>query len=231
MGSDNLFAKRRLERQQRKEAVIKQKSSKWLIICEGVQTEVNYFQEVINDFNKNIEDKYKLDVKIVGKGMNTVSLVSSVDDLLNQIDEYRNLSTIPYGKIFVVFDKDSFDKNLFDRAIDMCNKNGYIPLWSNQALEFWFLLYFNYIDSKIDRNLYAEKLEEYFSKCGLKYKYKKNDKTIYSKLKEYGNLEKAKKNAKRIHSNHSNDLPSDSESCTTVYKFFEEIDERLKELE
>ena len=85
MGSDNLFAKRRLERQQRKEAVIKQKPSKWLVICEGVQTEVNYFQEVINDFNKNIEDKYKLDVKIVGKGMNTVSLVSSVDDLLNQL--------------------------------------------------------------------------------------------------------------------------------------------------
>ena len=68
MGSDNLFAKRRLERQQRKEAVIKQKPSKWLVICEGVQTEVNYFQEVINDFNKN-----------------TVSLVSSVDDLLNQL--------------------------------------------------------------------------------------------------------------------------------------------------
>ena len=36
---------------------------------------------------------------------------------------------------------------------------------------------------------------------------------------------------KKISDEHQNDKPSLSESCTQVYKFFDEIDERLKELQ
>ena len=133
MGSDNLFSKRREERKKRKENIQKQKSNKWLIICEGTKTEPNYFQEVIKDINKNLTDEYKLNVKIIGKGKNTISLVKSVDELLNYIDESKT-STIPYGKIFVVFDKDDFKSDFFNKAILTCEKNGYIPLWSNQAI-------------------------------------------------------------------------------------------------
>ena len=230
MGSDNLFAKRREERKKRKENIQKQKSSNWLIVCEGTQTEPNYFKEAIDEINKNIDDKYKLKVKIVGKGMNTTSLVNSVDELLNNIDDCKT-STIPFGKIFVVFDKDSFSLNSFDKAVLLCEKNGYIPLWSNQAIEYWFLLHFNYIDSKMDRCIYERKINEYFKNIGFDYKYQKNDKEIYYKLTKYGSLEKARKNACKIHLNHINDKPSNSESCTTVYKFFDVIDERLKELE
>ena len=49
--------------------------------------------------------------------------------------------------------------------------------------------------------LYAKKLNEYFKNSGINYKYKKNDE------------------------------PSLSESCTVVHRLFDEIDERLKELE
>ena len=230
MGSDNMFNKRREERRKRKENVEKQRSSNWLVVCEGTQTEPNYFKGAILEINEGIEDKYKLKVKIVGKGMNTISLVKSVEDLLNDIDEYKT-STIPYGKIFVVFDKDSFSSKSFDEAVFMCEKNGYIPLWSNQAIEYWFLLHFNYIEARMDRASYESKINEYFKSAGLKYKYRKNDGEIYSKLSKFGSLEQARKNAFRIHSNHDKDAPSDSESCTTVYKFFDEVDERLKELE
>lgn len=58
--------------------------------------------------------------------MNTVSLVNSVEDLLHDIDEYK-ISTIPYGKIFVVFDKDSFTPEAFNQAIIMCEKSGIFP--------------------------------------------------------------------------------------------------------
>lgn len=230
MGSDDLFNRRREARKARKEGIQKQKSDNWLIVCEGTQTEPNYFEEAIKSINQNIEDGYRLKVKIVGKGMNTTSLVGSVEDLINEIDEYKT-SIIPYGKIFVAFDKDSFDDKKFNEAVDMCIKNGYIPLWSNQAIEFWFLLHFNYIDGKMDRSDYADKINEYFKKSGLNYKYKKNDKTIYSKLVKYGSLEKAISNATRIYKLHEDDSPDKSESCTTVYKFFQVIDERLKELE
>lgn len=230
MGSDNLFNRHREERKKRKESVIKQRSSNWLIVCEGVKTEPNYFKGAIDAINKGIGDKYKLKVKIVGQGMNTTSLINSVEDLINNIDEYRT-SIIPYGKIFVVFDKDSFTSQAFNEAIDRCRRNGYIPLWSNQAIEYWFLLYFNYIETRMNRTLYANKINEYFKMAGLKYRYRKNDTDIYNKLLKYGSLEKARRNAFRIHMNHNKDTPANSESCTTVYKFFEEIDERLKELE
>ncbi len=72
MGSDNLFNKRRKERMKRKENIEKQKSSTWLLVCEGLQTEPNYFKGAVASINKEIEDKYKLKVKIVGKGMNTI---------------------------------------------------------------------------------------------------------------------------------------------------------------
>lgn len=74
--------------------------------------------------NQGIEDKYKLKVTVVGKGMNTLSLVNSVEDFLNNIDAYK-ISTVPYGKIFVVFDKDSFSPSAFDNAIIMWVKSSY----------------------------------------------------------------------------------------------------------
>lgn len=230
MGSDNIFRKRGEERKKRKENIEKLRSSTWLIVCEGEQTEPNYFKGAVEEINKDIDEEYKLKVKIEGKGMNTVSLVKSVEDIQNEIDGYK-FTTVPYGKIFVVFDKDSFSNELFDKAVEMCEKNGYIALWSNQAIEFWFLLHFNLIESRMDRTIYATKLNEYFKKEGLNYKYKKNDEKIYEKLITYGSLENAIKNATKIHSNYSNEKPSKSESCTTVYKFFNEVNERIKELE
>ncbi len=229
MGSDNLFIKRREERKKRKENILQQKSSNWLIVCEGKQTEPNYFLEAIIEINKNLPKDYKLKVRIEGKGMNTTSLVRAAENIQNEIDRYVT-TTIPYGKIFVVFDKDSFNDEEFNEAVLMCERNGYIPLWSNEAIEYWFLLHFNYIDAGMDRKMYLEKLNAYFKNSGLKYKYKKNDKFIYSKLCKYGSLETARKNANKVHLIHQNHLPSESLSCTTVYRFFDIVDERINEL-
>lgn len=83
----------------------------------------------------------------------------------------------------------------------------------------------------MDITLYENKINESFKKAGLKCRYKKNDEKIYLKLTKYGSLKQARINAYKIHLNHNKDRPSKSESCTTVYKFFEKIDERLKELQ
>ena len=50
MGSDDLFKKRRAERNKRKENIRKQKSSNWLIVCEGKETEPNYFEKKYDQF-------------------------------------------------------------------------------------------------------------------------------------------------------------------------------------
>ena len=78
---------------------------------------------------------------------------------------------------------------------------------------------------------YTSKLNEYFKAKGLNYKYKKNDEEIYNLLCKFGSLDMARRNAKKIKNEHLFDKPSSSESCTVVYKFFDAVDERLKELE
>ncbi len=119
MGSDNLYKRRLAERKKRKENVERQRSSNWLIVCEGKKTEPNYFEKAIEEINKKIDIKYRLKVKVVGKGMNTTSLVKATD-LQIEIDKH-NYNIIPYGKIFVVFDRDSFKAEDFDEAIKMCD--------------------------------------------------------------------------------------------------------------
>ena len=193
------------------------------------ETEVNYFNSVIKEINKTLPVNYRFKVKIVGKGINPTFLVKEADKLLNDIDVLKR-AAIPYAKIFVVFDKDDFDDRQFNKAINMCEKRGYIPLWSNQAFEFWFLLHFNYIDSPINRKFYEGKINECFKNKGSHYKYRKNDKDIYYKLDKYGSLENAYKNALKIANNYIKTLPSKAESCTTVYKFFDEIKNRIDEI-
>lgn len=79
MGSDCFYKRRVADRKKRKEDVINQKSSKWLVVCEGTKTEKNYFEKAVADFNKKMPTGYKLNVKVVGKGMNTTSLVKAAD--------------------------------------------------------------------------------------------------------------------------------------------------------
>ncbi len=229
MSNDKIFKKRRVEREERKINVRKQKSNYWLIACEGEKTEVNYFKKAIHFVNSNIDPKYELKVKIIGFGMNTISLVEKTEDLLNKLDSYLN-GVIPYGKVFVVFDKDSFEDKKFDEAVNLCYQRGYVPLWSNEAIEYWFLLHFYYIDSVIDRKEYILKLNDYFKKNGIMEHYKKNDENIFEKLYKTGSLENAIKFAKRRHSECKNLPPSLSKSCTMVYQLFEEIKLRVEEL-
>ncbi len=230
MGSDNLFRKRKAIRRARKEEIKKQKPSNWLVVCEGTKTEPNYFKSAIDEINKKLPDNSKLKVNVVGCGENTLSLVKTAEDLQSEYDKYLNEKVVPYGKKFVVFDKDDFDDEQFNRAVDLCKKCNFIPLWSNQAIEFWFLLHFYYIDSKMNRRQYAEKIDQYFMDKGLKNKYKKNDPKIYKKLCQYGSVENARKNAEKVFKQNFNGSPAKAESCTTVYKFFDEIDETIDEL-
>lgn len=225
MGSDNLFKRRKNSRNIRKSGNLRLKSTYWLIVCEGEKTEPNYFKGVVDYYNRNVIKNSNLKVKIIGTGRNTVSLVNYVDFIQKQVDKRDVL----YEKIFVVFDKDDFEN--FDSAIKMCVDNGYIPLWSNQAIEYWFLLHFNKIDMALDRALYEEKLNDCFKKRNVRYKYKKNDEKIFERLNEYGSLVLARRYAKDIHTEFKNILPSKACSCTTVYKFFDELDEKIKELE
>lgn len=229
MSKKELTLKRNQPRTKRRTETKSQKIGEWLLICEGIETEVNYFTEVIKDINKRLDIKKKIKCEIHGEGIGTTNLVKKAEQLLSYVDKHNKKSK-EYSKIFIAFDKDSFSPSAFNGAIEKCQNSGFIPLWSNEAIEYWFLLHFNYIEGHISRIDYEKKINECFKQVGSKHKYQKNDPKIYQKLCELGSLEKAMINARKIHNKLSKVSPAKAVSCTTVYKFFDEIDETIKEV-
>lgn len=106
---------------------------------------------------------------------------------------------IPYEKVCVVFDKDSFGKEQFNTAIQMGINKGYIVAWSNECFELWFLQHFNYFCTDLTREEYFIKLGEIISeKSGNKQKYSKEDPDNFSLLMQYGSLKDAINNSNRL---------------------------------
>ena len=84
----------------------------FLIVCEGVRTEPEYFKS----FRITTAT-----VKAVGQAMNTVSLVNKAISIRNA-DEKKKRS---YDQCWVVFDKDDFPAKDFNQAIQLARKNGF----------------------------------------------------------------------------------------------------------
>lgn len=220
MGPENLAKRRRNERKARISKEINLRAETWLIICEGIKTEKKYFESLIESVN-NLTDK-KIKKRVVGIGKNTESLVNSVESFFDSTDKEISNKKIRYGKIFVVFDKDSFANDAFNNAVNMCAQKGYISLWSNECIELWFLLHFDYLNTALSRDRYFEKLSKKFEK-----NYQKNDDnfSLLSKLKK---IPIAYKNAKKLEQDtECYDLPADKKPCTMVYKIIDEIEEYL----
>ena len=84
----------------------------FLIVCEGEVTEPEYF----NSFRLT-----SANVKAIGKGMNTISLVKEAI-AIRDIEKRRNRN---YDQCWVVFDKDDFTDSDFNAAIQMAQANGF----------------------------------------------------------------------------------------------------------
>jgi len=129
---------------------------------------------------------------IQGTGRNT-------EDLVNFAKKQRSFSKIPYGHVWVVFDRDDFTVQQFSNAIANARKSDMGVAWSNEAIELWFLLHFEYLDASIHRYQYIDKLNDYFREYGVnKGKYEKNLGDIYEILSEYGDSNEAIQNAEKL---------------------------------
>ena len=191
-----------------------------LILCEGEKTEPNYFREIKN----RIDNKYKgekIDIEII-EGTKRGRL-----NLLKLAEEEVRKSKKKYNHVWLVYDKDEFNKDEFDNTvykIEALNKKGkvkYHALWSNQCIEVWFLLHF--IDLKVDvsREEYIEKINENWKKHKIDEKYTKNDKEIYNKLEKYQDT--AIKRTKKIIEENKGKAPSKIAPGSTIYEIIEEL--------
>lgn len=143
-------------KKKRRQEYLEQKEFRYYIFCEGQQTEPQYF----NGFKKYIESNpiYKdmVLVEIEPCGAETMRVIG-------QAEEYVRKNKITKGQIWCVYDKDSFPAERFNgvleraEALNLQNEDvQYHAAWSNECIEFWFILHFSYYTSNNHRSEYPE---------------------------------------------------------------------------
>lgn len=161
-----------------------------LIVSEGTKTEPNYFEAFKDEINNKFPGRISIKIEGVGKG---------TAKLLERAQKIVGSSPNEYKHVWLVFDKDDFPSDDFDSTVSECELISsenitYHALWSNECIEYWFLLHFCFLDSAIHRDEYYPKLSKYLNS-----KYQKNSDEIYEKLKP--KLKTAIRNAKKNNEN------------------------------
>jgi len=185
----------------------------FLIVCEGERTEVDYF----NAFPVRKD----LLVVVRGEGKNTTSLVAAA---IQHADRAAN-DDLPFDEIWVVYDHDDFGAQNFNRAAEevaaLANSRSehWHAAWSHEAFEIWYLLHFQFFDSKLHRHHVQKRLGELLLQhCGRGYR--KNDPNLYKLLLD--RQPAALQHARRLAVSHGvaphgDTLPAAANPCTQVY--------------
>lgn len=215
-------------KKKRRQEYLEMKQYRYYIFCEGQQTEPQYFA----GFKKLIEENpiYKdmVLIEIEPCQAETMRVIGTAED-------YVKKNKIKKGQIWCVYDKDSFPAEHFngvvERAESLNKENSelqYYTAWSNECIEFWFLLHFAYYTSNNHRAEYITFLKDKFKELG-NGKYQKNMKDIFAILLEYGNPKLAIRYAKRIINDGEGKTPTEIASGTKVYELVEELAKYLPE--
>jgi hypothetical protein len=186
---------------------------RFLIICEGEKTEVNYF--------KAFTVPKKIAVMVKGEGKNSLSLVEKA---IKMIDNLKKDDS--FDQIWCVFDKDNCSKEQFNQAERLAKENNIKIAYSNEAFEIWFILHFQYLDIATSRSKYPKILTTQMKKYGLlneQEKYEKNREDMYEKLKPYQTT--AITNAAKLiqDRDEAKKHPFDANPSTTVQELVQEL--------
>ena len=192
----------------------------YLIICEGKETEPNYFNGLKQKINEKFGDRISVvpAIKIKGTGLNTESLVKYTK-------QYINKSPKVYGQVWVVFDKDDYTDEQFNNAIKL---NEYNSAWSNPNFEVWLLSHFKKVSNPLSKNDSLKELKKEFQNANLG-NYSKNNKEIFDKVTNDNRLETAIQNCKEMYEQFKTTSSEASKNpCTTVFMLVEDLSEYLK---
>ena len=200
----------RTERKLTRISEIREVKQTFLIICEGVNTEPDYF----NAFRLT-----SANVKAVGQGMGTVALIQKAINIKMQEEKKCRI----YNQNWVVFDKDDFPNADFNAAISLAQQNGIKVAYSNQAFEYWFLLHFNLYEGALHRSRYEKMLSDllgfsYTKKSGVS---NKMFNVLFPKQLQAVNY------AKAVMKQLTGENPACEESSTTVFLLVEELNKYL----
>ena len=155
--------------------------------------------------------------------------------VIGMAERYVKKNKIQKGQIWCVYDKDSFPADDFNGVVNRAenlNKESsqlqYHTAWSNECIEFWFLLHFAYYTADNHRREYIAFLDDQFKGLGIG-RYQKNMKDIFDILTEKGNPKLAIRYAKRIINDGKSKTPAEIAPGTKVYELVEELVKYLPE--
>ena len=184
------------------------------IICEGSETEVNYFRRFRRQYSLidiyPIASKYKSAVSLVKQAINTIKPASYFPEDGDQI--------------WCVFDRNGNTNEELNKAGGIASRRGYSIAFSNPAFELWFLLHFT------DQRAYLADAEAVIAKLDAK-----NRIPNYSKSGDYYDIllpkqQQAVNRAMALQEYHkNNELPllhRESNPCTTVAELVELLQSR-----
>lgn len=217
-------------KKKRRQEYLEVKKYRYYIFCEGQQTEPQYFA----GFKRLIEENP------IYKGMMLIEIEPCQAEtmrVISKAEEYVRKNKIEKGQIWCVYDKDSFPAEHFNGVEERANSLNkdkldlqYHVAWSNECIEFWFLLHFAYYTSNNHRTEYISFLNDKFKKLGIG-KYQKNMKDIFEILMEYGDYRLAIRYARKIMKEGEGKTPAEIAPGTKVYELVEELLKYLPEEE
>lgn len=215
-------------KKERLQEYLEMKQYRYYIFCEGRQTEPNYFLGFKKLIEENAIYRDMVLVEIEPCQAETMRVIGMAED-------YVEKNEIQKGQVWCVYDKDSFPAERFngvEERVNSLNKINtelqYHAAWSNECIEFWFLLHFAYYTANNHRTEYISFLNDKFKELGIG-KYQKNMNDIFTILMEYGNPKLAIRYAKRIIKDGEGKTPTEIAPGTKVYELVEELAKYLPE--
>lgn len=215
---------RRAKKAERKQGTRLKSPYRYLIFCEGTKTEPAYFSRIKQIIDKKFSDRFTVVLEVQGVG-------ESCHKLMEHAENYIKRTKLKYDFVWLIFDKDDFPLADFDNTVystdqKTANACGQMPQWfcgwSNQCIELWFILHFEYYHVPHQRADYITKLNDIFGRHGLG-QYTKNNPQIFDILTDHGDLMFAIKNASKLQKLNSGKSPALSDPATTVYLLINEL--------
>ena len=203
---------------------------KFYIFCEGEQTEPNYFEGFKKAIETNPIYTNKVIIYVEGTGRETTRVIQAAED-------YAKKNDISNAEIWSVYDKDDFPAGDFnavsERAITLSARDKprqlqYEVAWSNQCIEYWFILHFDYYDSDNNRKYYIKYLRKKFVELGLS-RYEKNNPNIFGILCDSGSPKLAIRHATKQLKCFEGKTDAESAPATKVHFLVEELSRFLPE--
>lgn len=212
----------------RRQEYLETKEYRYYIFCEGEQTEPKYFRGFKRLIEQNPIYRDMVLIEIEPCGAETLRVIG-------QAEKYVKENQISRGQIWCVYDKDSFPARDFNGVIaraETLNRQNtnvqYHTAWSNECIEFWFLLHFADYRSNNHRSDYVRFLNDKFRSTGAG-RYQKNMDRLFEILLNHGNPKLAVRYAKRIIEENQGKTPTEIAPGTTVYELVEELAKYLPE--